>query len=107
MKAYASKYELEFLSGNFFSCDLPESKRYLFKYFRTAIQKQFLRYFFVFGDSELFMQHSGFHCDDSYLEKMRKKYLKIERIYDEAFKKMDMMKLGQIKSGKLKFGKNE
>lgn len=105
MKAYASKYEMEFLSGNFFACDLPESKRYLFKYFRTAIQRQFLRYFFVFGNSEHFIEHTGFHCEKNYVEKLKKKYFKIERAYDEALKKMDLLELGMIKSGKLKFGK--
>ena len=107
MKAYGSKYELEFLSGNFFDFDLPESKRYLLKYFRTAVQRQFVRYFFVFGDVDLFIDHTGFHCEKNYVEKMKKKYMKIERAYEEAFKKMDLMKLGMIKSGKLKFGKTE
>lgn len=102
MKAYESKYELEFISGRFLTYELPDSKKYLFKYFKSKIQRIWLRYYLLFKSNELFFDHTGMYSSTFYPNKLAEKLHVLESAYEQAMKTMDVLMLGKIKSGKMK-----
>ena len=94
--------DLKLISGEFFDFDLPKEKQYLFKYFPTEIQQQFLRYYYIFGDTEQFMDHTGWFCTKRWLNKLVAKYNKIVAAHDAAKEKADFTTLAEIQNGKFK-----
>ena len=94
--------DLKLLSGTFFDLELPKERLYLFKYFDTEIQLQFLRYYYTFGSCERFMEHKGLFCTKRWLRDLKNKYDKLILVYDEAKKNMDFTLLAEIQSGKFK-----
>jgi hypothetical protein len=98
-----SEKDLKFISGEFFNCDLPNEKLYLFKYFKNESQRQFLRYYFTFGEIKGFSNHTGCVCSFRWLEKLRDRIEMLEKTHDEAKKNLDFEKLSLIKSGKAKY----
>lgn len=94
--------DLKLISGEFFDLDLPKEKQYLFKYFPTEIQQQFVRYYYLFGDYERFMEHTGWFCTNRWLRKLKARYDELTLIYDKAKKDMDFTTLAEIQNGKFK-----
>ena len=79
--------DLDFISGKFFDFDIPRDKHYLLKYFTTDMQKAFLRYVMVFGDSgdiRLFKPHTGFYCSERLVFRFLERYRVLTKSYDEA-----------------------
>lgn len=94
--------QLEFVSGNFFDITLPKEKRYLLKYFKTSIEKQFLQYFYIFNNVTYFCLHTGIPCTERWLYKMKQKLLEIEAAHEKSRQVFDIEKLALIESGKWK-----
>ena len=94
--------DLKLVSGAFIDLELPKDKQYLYKYFATEIQMQFLRYYFVFGNYDRFMEHTGYSCAKRWLRDLKNKYEKLILTHDEAKKNMDFTLLAEIQSGKFK-----
>ena len=97
--------DLIFLSGDF--AYIPKEKRYLTKYFKTEIQVVFLSYFFLFGNYDNFVNHTGVYCQVRYLKILHSRLLKIELAHQNAKKNIDLTNLALIESGKFrKIGPN-
>jgi hypothetical protein len=94
--------ELLFLAGVFFDFELPKDKLYLFKYFKTFREKQFLKYYYCFGNYEFFMARTGIVCDSVWLELLKKYHDVIVAKHMEAKREMDFTLLANIEQGKCK-----
>ena len=92
--------DLIFLSGDF--SYLPKEKQYLSKYFKTEIQAAFLSYFFLFGNYENFVDHTGISCQIRYLKILHSRLLKIESAHQNAKKTIDLTNLALIEAGKFR-----
>lgn len=94
--------DLQLISGVFFDLDIPKSKQYLFKYFHTEIQQQFVRYYLVFGGIEHFVAHTGLFCKPLWLKLLLTKLILLEQRLKEAKDSMDFTTVALIESGKFK-----
>lgn len=92
--------ELKIVSGEILDYQIPKDKRYLIKYFKTPIEIQFLRYYLLIGNTTLFSDHTGHHCTNRYLRKLKWKFKFLTGLLDKAKSEMDMATLAVIKSGK-------
>jgi hypothetical protein len=99
------KSDLDFISGDFFDIEMPRSKKYLFKYFRTNIQKQFVRYYHVFNSARRFPEHTGWHCEKRWLQLLVVRLNLLERTLKKARAEMDFNTVTLIESGKFKFAR--
>lgn len=93
------RFDLDLISGEFFDLVLPKSKRYLFKYFRSHIQKQFVRYYYIFGSASNFSNHTGVHCKIRWLQLLVVRYNHLESLLEKARAEMDFEKITLIESG--------
>lgn len=98
-----SDSELDFISGKFFDVELPRDWRYLEKYFQSDVQRQFLKYYYVFGNSKNFVDHTGCHCTVRWLRCLRRKIEILMKEHAEAKNNFDLERLAIIETGKLKF----
>ncbi len=97
--------DLYFISGDFFETEIPKKQQFLLKYFKTVLQRAFLKYYLVFGDWRNFVDHTGHHCKDRYLRKQEKKYHQLMDAFKEASSVLDeehMAMLQKLASGKCK-----
>ena len=92
-----------FLAGVFFNFDVPRDKQFLFKYFRTAIEKQFVKYYLCFGDIDNFVDHTGYFCQKRWIVMLKKRMDKILSVYREYKNNFELEKLREIESGRYKF----
>jgi hypothetical protein len=92
--------ELEVISGEIFDYQISEDKKYLIKYFKTPTELQFLRYYLLIGNTTHFSDHTGVHCTDRYLRKLKEKFKLLTGLVNKAKAEMDMTTLAVIKSGK-------
>ena len=100
------KEDLYFISQEFVDLNIPKSKRYLLKYFKTDTQKAFLKYYMVFKSWKNFVDHTGYYCGTRYLRQQEEKYHALIKAYQEASSVMDeehMQKLQLISEGKYKW----
>ena len=96
------KEDLELISGKFFNPDyLPSDKLYLYKYFRSDLPKQFIRYYFTFGRVDNFVNHTGLFCRIRWRQVLLKKIKRIEFELEKARKEFDFERVALILSGKL------
>lgn len=98
--------DLEFIAGDFFDLDLPKNKRYLFKYFRSDIQRQFVRYYHVFGNVTHFVDHTGWYCERRWLQLLLARLSLLERTLKKARAEMDFETITLIESGRFKFARH-
>ena len=99
--------DLIFISGEFEKLDLPRDKRYLYKYYKTPLQKAFLKYVFLFRSYENFINHTGFHCREKWMKVLFDKLIFLENLHKECKQNMDMKTLAKIETGKFKFSKKD
>jgi hypothetical protein len=95
----------EFLSGSFLDFDIPKHRRYLLKYFKTDLQKAFLRYYIVFESAVHFVDHTGRYCAHSVVVDMKKKYRLLTSVHEMAKKALTedgMETVVRIEGGKVK-----
>lgn len=94
--------DLAFISQKFATYQLSKDKLYLLKYFKSPIQEAFLKYFFVFGEYDNFVDHTGFYCQKRWLQLLLERMQTLERLRKEAKSGFDLELLARIESGKLK-----
>ena len=94
--------DLSFIAREFETLELPKEKRYLLKYFDTVLQEAFLKYVFVFGDYENFVDHTGFVCRPHWLKNLYIKLNILEALHKKARADMDMKTLAKIETGRYK-----
>ena len=95
-------YEIKFIGGMFYDYILPPDKQYLFKYFHTKVQKDFLIYYIIFNNFQRFPQHTGNAISYRWCQGLRARYKFIENELAKANDDGDLDKIVEIKSGKLK-----
>lgn len=91
--------DLLFVSGSFFETEIPKDKTFLLKYYTTPVQLAWLRYFFAFGDTKCFSDHTGHPMTDRYDRRMRRRYKRLVELEKDARLKMDFDKLWEVTSG--------
>lgn len=96
----ANKNDLIFIGRQWETVILPKEKKYLLKYFKTPVQKTFLKYFYLYGEYSNFVDHTGFKCQLRWLDVLASRLKKIETAQKEARKNMDMATLTLIEQGK-------
>lgn len=97
--------DLDFISGRFFDCEIPKGKRYLLKYFKTDLKLAFLRYYFVFGNTKNFTDHTGLYCKRRLLFRMEARLKAIVEAYDQAKSSLTeegMATVQRIETGKFR-----
>jgi hypothetical protein len=92
--------DLQFLSGEFLDYEVPKDKRWLFKYFKTTIQKQFLAFYIEFEDIYMFKQYTGIVVSKRALERLVIKYDILIKLKDQSKSEFELEKLWKIESGK-------
>lgn len=92
--------DLKLVSGEFFDLPLPQNRQFLFKYFTTDIQQQFVRYYLTFGSYDFFCQHTGHYASKRWLRKLCKRLNELIDAYDEAKKNADFQTLSKLEMGK-------
>ena len=100
-----SKRDLDFLAREFEHSEISKEKKYLLKYFRKEVQQSFLKYFFIFGNYDNFVDHTGHYCLLRWLKILHKKLIDLESVHTLAKQNMDLELLTKIESGKFKFKK--
>jgi hypothetical protein len=91
-----------FLAGDFLGDCVPRDKQYLYRYFKTDLQKQFLRYMCVFDSLRYFTEHTGYVAQRRGLQVLNKKRQMIEAAHRDAKRRMDLELLEKIEKGKYK-----
>lgn len=94
--------ELEFIAGNFFDYPLPKNKQYLYKYFKPEPQRQFVRYYLLFGNTTRYVEHTGSYCSKRWLFKLKQKLDYLESTLQKARADNDFSLVGEIESGRHK-----
>jgi hypothetical protein len=95
--------EALFLAGIFFDFYIPLEKKFLFKYFRSPLEQQFVRYYLCFGEFDNFVDHTGMFCQKRWLKILKKRIDKILSVHETFKKNFDLDKLREIDSGRYKF----
>jgi hypothetical protein len=94
--------ELEFVAAKFYDYELPPEKKYLLRYFKTDVERQFLRYYLIFGNYHRFTDHTGCACTRRWLRKLREKLEKLDKAHSEARASGDISLIARLESGKEK-----
>lgn len=94
--------DLQLIAGEFFDCNLPKHRQYLFRYFKSDIQRQFVRYYHTFGSIEHFSRHTGYFCKKRWLQVLVVRFNKFESILTKARANFDFATVAIIESGKYK-----
>jgi hypothetical protein len=102
--------DLKFLAGVFFEEELPKDRQFLFRYFRSDLEKQFLRYYYCFEEFSQFTDHTGYYCQKRWLRILEKRlkwlvdaFIKAKQDVLVPGKEEEALKtLGQIQRGKYK-----
>ena len=98
--------DLDFLSDKHSEYSLSKEQKYLLKYFKTPLQQAFLKYFFVFGETSCFVEHTGYFTTKSYLYRQTQKLNQLLEAHATAKSSMDLDTLWKIESGKY-YGKDD
>lgn len=95
--------EAIFLAGLFFEFDVPREKQFLFKYFRSSLEHQFVKYYLCFGEIDNFVDHTGCFCQKRWLKVLKKRIEKITNVYENFKSNFELDKLREIENGHYKF----
>jgi len=99
--------DLELLSAHFLTCQLPQHKTYLRKYFTGPIQERLVVYFLVFPYDGRFrryynniIDHTGLYCSERWIYNLLKRFSTLEQRMTRAEIEKDHVTVALIKSGK-------
>jgi hypothetical protein len=93
---------LRFLSYGSEPIIIPKEHIFLNKYFKTKVQRTFLKYFYIFRDKKNFVHHTGILATQSFICKMAGKFVYLLNEFSNAKKNLDLEKLALIQRGKFK-----
>jgi len=96
--------EAEFLAGAFFDCQLPSDKMFLFKYFKSDLEKQFLKYYFCFQEIDCFSAHTGLVCQTRWARILEKRFKLLNFCHNFFKKNFELDKLARMETGEMKLG---
>jgi len=94
--------EAVFLAGLFFDYDIPREKIFLLKYFRSPLEKQFIKYYLCLGEIDNFVDHTGYFCQKKWLKILKKRIDGLITAYDKYKQEGDLDTLCKIENGKFK-----
>lgn len=94
--------EAIFLAGQFFNFDVPREKLFLFKYFRSPLENQFVKYYLCIGEIDNFVDHTGCFCQMKWLKILRKRIEGLLAAHNKYKSECNLEKLSEIESGKYK-----
>lgn len=103
---WSPEMDLMFVSGDFFERLVHREKEYLFKYFDTKLQRQFVRYFLLFRSPRNFTDHTGLRVQPLWLRKLRKKLSLLEIAHTTAKKAFDTETVALLEQGKYRAKKH-
>lgn len=103
----ANIHDLIFIGEQWEFFEVPKDKKWMFKYFDTPIQEDYLKYYLLFGNAKNFNNHTGVRCRKHWLAKIEKKRAFLENLHKEAKKSKDMSALAFIESGQYKIVIND
>lgn len=92
--------DLMFLASAYETFEIPKEKKYLLRYFTTPVQQTYLKYVFLCGNRNNFVEHTGFNCQERWLKILDKKLEKLLIAHKEAKSNMDLSLLAKIEKGK-------
>jgi hypothetical protein len=93
--------ESAFIFNKIEEFELPNEKKYLLKYFRSSIEQQFLKYFFLFGENfDKFTNYTGVRCQPRWCKILIKRIKELEEIKKKSKKEFDFEKLAEVETGK-------
>lgn len=93
--------DVQLIGGEFLDpASLPKNKRYLYHYFSTEPQKQFVRYYLAFHRVDFFVAHTGYSASQSWLKKLASRLDRLEANLAAARVAGDFELVAQIESGK-------
>ena len=95
--------EAQFLAGVFFDFEIPKEKNFLFKYFRSPLERQFVKYYLCFGETDCFIDHTGYYCQKRWVKILRDRFDKIITFHNQCRENMELELLEKIENGKCKF----
>lgn len=95
--------EYQFLAGKFFDFEISKERKFLFKYFRSPLEKQFIRYYLCFGEIEYFTEHTGHFCQNRWLKILKQRFDKIIAFHNQCRENLDLELLEKIEKGRYKF----
>lgn len=95
--------EAQFLAGLFFEFDVPIEKRFLFKYFTSPLEHQFVKYYLCFGEIEFFIEHTGYFCQKRWLNILKRRFDKINLLHDKLKNDMELELLQKLEKGQYEF----
>jgi hypothetical protein len=91
--------DLVLLGGEFLNKLLPKNKQYLYHYFRTDLERQFVTYYLLFKSHTHFVSHTGYECTYRWRKKLRRRLKRIEKAHDDAVATGDFEKVAIIQMG--------
>jgi hypothetical protein len=91
-----------FLAGLFFEYEIPKDRLFLFKYFRTPLEQQFVKYYLCFGEIENFVDHTGYFCQKRWVRLLKKRMDKLLKIHETYKNNFELDKLREVEEGRLK-----
>lgn len=99
---WTSEWDFLFISGEFLDQPIHREKEYLFRYFDTRIQRQFVRYYLSFRSVKNFTDHTGLRVLPLWLAKLRKRLESLEAAHTSAKLSFDTTTVAQIEQGRYK-----
>ena len=97
--SWTPEWDFLFISGDFFDQPVHREKEYLFRYFNTRIQRQFVRYYLAFRSIRNFTDHTGIRVLPLWLRKLRKKLQSLEAAHAKAKAAFDTETVAKIERG--------
>jgi len=94
--------ELIFLAGTYDELPIDPDKRYLLKYFKTDVQRRFLKYYIIFGNAYRFQERTGYHITERYCEYLVSRIKRLDRVLKRAKVDFDFNLIEKICNGKLR-----
>jgi hypothetical protein len=94
--------EAVFLAGLFFDYEIPRDKQFLLKYFRTPLERQFVRYYMCFGEIDNFVDHTGYFCQKRWVRILKKRMDKLLNVQETYKNNFELDKLKELESGRYK-----
>ncbi len=93
---------LKFMSLGSEIFTLPKEHSFLYKYFKTKVQRAFLKYYYVFKERNNFTDHTGHIATPSFLSKLAGKFHYLLQEYDKSKKEFNTERLALMQRGKFK-----